>query len=181
MQQEDRARRAGRPRSIREWLSVAVTSALTDLRHTAVARLQVDSMLKAANKRIESGGVDKELEQWEEALATYHRLQPEQDRAVSIRETVVPDLIAAYEARQADHDQARIEAERATEQLGTLKSELRELLSLRTVAVTITRAYKDSIALARDVSDLEATLAATGSMRTAKDVEVELAKLASDM
>jgi hypothetical protein len=63
----------------------------------------------------------------------------------------------------------------------TLKSEHRELVSLKSVAITITRAHKDSVVLARDVSDLEATLAATGSMRTAKDVEVELAKISSDM
>ena len=73
---------------------------------------QVEVMLKAAVKRLESNEVPAELQQWEEALASYHRMQPEQDRAANIKETVIPDLISAYQAKEADHDQAKIEAEK---------------------------------------------------------------------
>lgn len=69
-------------------------------------------MLKAAVKRLESNQVPAELQQWEEALASYHRLQPEQDRATSIKDKVIPALIASYQAKEADYEQATAEAER---------------------------------------------------------------------
>jgi septation ring formation regulator EzrA len=71
-------------------------------------------MLKAAVKRLESNEVPAELAQWEEALASYHRLQPEVDRANNIKQNVIPDLEAAYDAKKGEHEQAKVEAERVS-------------------------------------------------------------------
>lgn len=67
------------------------------------------------------------------------------------------------------------------EKLQVLKKELKELISLRQHAVNISRLHSDCKDLRREISTVENSLAATGSKKTADDVQQELDELSAEL
>jgi DNA repair protein RAD50 len=61
------------------------------------------------------------------------------------------------------------------------KSEIKDLVFLKQVGASITRLHRESVAAAEDVARIEDDLSATGSTRTADDIQVELDKISSDL
>jgi DNA repair protein RAD50 len=69
----------------------------------------------------------------------------------------------------------------ADERLQALKKELKELLSLRQHAVNISRLHNECQDLRKEISNVENSLAATGSKKTADDVQQELDELSAEL
>ena len=69
----------------------------------------------------------------------------------------------------------------ADEKLQALKKELRDLVSLRQHAVNLSRLHNDCNNLRKEISDAESSLAATGSKKTADDVQQELDQLSAEL
>jgi DNA repair protein RAD50 len=65
--------------------------------------------------------------------------------------------------------------------LQALKKELKELLSLRQHAVNVSRLYNECQDLRKEISNVENSLAATGSTKTADDVQQELDELSAEL
>lgn len=69
----------------------------------------------------------------------------------------------------------------ADEKLQALKKELRDLVSLRQHAVNLSRLYNDCNNLRKEISNVENSLAATGTKKTADDVQQELDQLSAEL
>jgi DNA repair protein RAD50 len=69
----------------------------------------------------------------------------------------------------------------ADEKLQALKKELRDLVSLRQHAVNLSRLYNDCNGLRKEISNVENSLAATGTKKTADDVQQELDQLSAEL
>jgi DNA repair protein RAD50 len=67
----------------------------------------------------------------------------------------------------------------ANDKLQVLKRELKELLSLRQHAVNVSRLHSDCKDLRKEISNVEKSLAVTGSKKTADDVQQELDELSA--
>jgi DNA repair protein RAD50 len=67
----------------------------------------------------------------------------------------------------------------ANEKLQALKRELKELVSLRQHAVNVSRLHGDCKELRKEISNVENSLAVTGSKKTADDVQQELDELSA--
>lgn len=67
----------------------------------------------------------------------------------------------------------------ANDKLQVLKRELKELVSLRQHAVNVSRLHSDCKDLRKEISNVENSLAATGSKKTADDVQQELDDLSA--
>ena len=67
------------------------------------------------------------------------------------------------------------------EKLQALKKELRELVSLRQHAVNLSRLHNDCNGLRKDISNVENSLAVTGTKKTADDVQQELDQLSAEL
>jgi DNA repair protein RAD50 len=67
------------------------------------------------------------------------------------------------------------------ERLQALKKELKESVSLRQHAVNVSRLYSDCQDLRKEISNVENSLAATGSKKTADDVQQELDELSAEL
>ena len=69
----------------------------------------------------------------------------------------------------------------ATQHLNKLKSEIRDLESLKAVALEVERVLSEIREAKRDVQDLERQLQSTGSARTADDVQTEIKTIGERM
>jgi DNA repair protein RAD50 len=69
----------------------------------------------------------------------------------------------------------------ANEKLQGLKKELKELVSLRQHAINVSRLHSDCKGLRKEISSVESSLAATGSAKTADDVQQELDELSAEL
>jgi len=69
----------------------------------------------------------------------------------------------------------------SNEKLQALKKELKELTSLRQHAVNVSRLHNDCKDLRKEISNVEGSLAATGSKKTADDVQQELDALSTEL
>jgi DNA repair protein RAD50 len=67
----------------------------------------------------------------------------------------------------------------ANDKLQVLKRELKELVSLRQHAVNVSRLHSDCKDLRKEISNVENSLAVTGSKKTADDVQQELDELSA--
>lgn len=67
----------------------------------------------------------------------------------------------------------------ANDKLQVLKRELKELVSLRQHAVNVSRLHTDCKDLRKEISNVENSLAVTGSKKTADDVQQELDELSA--
>jgi len=67
----------------------------------------------------------------------------------------------------------------ANDKLQVLKRELKELLSLRQHAANVSRLHSDCNDLRKEISNVEKSLAVTGSKKTADDVQQELDELSA--
>ena len=65
------------------------------------------------------------------------------------------------------------------DKLQVLKRELKELVSLRQHAVNVSRLHSDSMDLRKEITNVENSLAITGSKKTADDVQQELDELSA--
>jgi hypothetical protein len=70
---------------------------------------------------------------------------------------------------------------KASENLTALKSDLREIESLKRVAVDVSRLNKEVLDLGRDISNLESELAVSGSTQTTEDVQAKMDELSNTM
>jgi DNA repair protein RAD50 len=68
----------------------------------------------------------------------------------------------------------------AQTRLDAAKTELKDVLFLKQVAVSITRLTRDSNTLTQDIAKLEQALQATGSTKTADDIQEALDALANE-
>ena len=67
------------------------------------------------------------------------------------------------------------------EKLQALKKELRDLVSLRQHAVNVSRLHNDCNDLRKEISNVEKSLAVTGTKKTADDVQQELDQLSAEL
>jgi DNA repair protein RAD50 len=65
------------------------------------------------------------------------------------------------------------------DKLQVLKRELKELVSLRQHAINVSRLHSDCKDLRKEISNVENSLAVTGSKKTADDVQQELDELSA--
>ncbi|KAN0125486.1 P-loop containing nucleoside triphosphate hydrolase protein [Lactarius tabidus] len=124
---------------------------------------------------------ENDLKDWEIVLEDYRRLMSDDSAIHRLKAMDIPSL------EEQIHDQDKLlpslvqNSEKADEKLQALKKELRDLVSLRQHAVNLSRLYNDCNGLRKEISNVENSLAATGTKKTADDVQQELDQLSAEL
>ncbi|KAG0697633.1 P-loop containing nucleoside triphosphate hydrolase protein [Suillus ampliporus] len=122
-----------------------------------------------------------DIQQWENELTKLHGLMPVFATKERIRTVELPALEKQIKALDADLPSNSEQAEQAAQRLTDLKKDIREVVSLKQSASTVSRNQSDTERLKSEIRNLEAELAATGSVKTGDDVQRELDVLSNEI
>ncbi|KAH9042066.1 hypothetical protein EDB85DRAFT_2071691 [Lactarius pseudohatsudake] len=125
--------------------------------------------------------IEGDLKEWEINLEHFQGLMPYDSAIRRFKAVEIPSL----EEQIRDQDKLlpplAEDSEKADVKLQALKKELRDLASLRQHAVNVSRLYSDCNDLQREISNVENSLAVTGTKKTADDVQQELDQLSAEL
>ncbi|KIK52043.1 hypothetical protein GYMLUDRAFT_372486 [Collybiopsis luxurians FD-317 M1] len=139
-----------------------------------------EEIRKAKNSK-DAKVLQEEVEGWKDELARLQALMPVQVKLNTLKLKEIPESeeeVAKIEAKASDYKE---EAEKASEKLATLKSELREIQAVREYGKTVARLQKEIERLTNEVKGLESELAASGSTKSTEDVQVEIEALSNEI
>ncbi|KAH9969662.1 P-loop containing nucleoside triphosphate hydrolase protein [Russula dissimulans] len=122
-----------------------------------------------------------DLRTWESALKDYRGLMSCESSVRRLKEVDISSLEKQIHDRDELLPSLAEAAEKANEKLQALKKELKELGSLRQHAINVARLHNDCKDLRKEISSVEDSLAATGSKKTADDVQQELDALIAEL
>ncbi|KAI0269907.1 hypothetical protein BC834DRAFT_819813 [Gloeopeniophorella convolvens] len=125
--------------------------------------------------------LEGDLQTWESALGDYQGLVSVEGSIKRLKEVDVSSLEEQIGEEDALLPTLTKAAEEASDRLQTLKKELKDLVALRQHASNVSRLHGDCKDLKREISTIENTLAATGSKKTADDVQQELDDLSAEL
>lgn len=120
-----------------------------------------------------------DVELWESALKSYRELMPCESSVHRLKDVDIPSLEEQIHAQDESLPSLTEIAENANDKLQVLKRELKELVALRQHAVNVSRLHGDCKDLRKEISNVEKSLAITGSKKTADDVQQELDELSA--
>ncbi|KAF9463040.1 hypothetical protein BDZ94DRAFT_1362864 [Collybia nuda] len=122
-----------------------------------------------------------EMEEWEAELERLQSLRPVQATRDRIRDTDLPALESQIKEQETSYPEISDEAEKALENLDGVKRQLKDIMILKDHAKTVARLQREVERAEQEVSNLEGDLLATGSTKTADNVQEELNDLSSDL
>ncbi|KAN0123479.1 P-loop containing nucleoside triphosphate hydrolase protein [Russula decolorans] len=122
---------------------------------------------------------ENDLEYWESLLEGYRGLMPCESSVHRLKDVDIPSLEKQIHAQDESLPSLTEAAEKANDKLQVLKRELKELVSLRQHATNVSRLHSDCKDLRKEISNVENSLAVTGSKKTADDVQQELDELSA--
>ncbi|KAH9986706.1 hypothetical protein BJV77DRAFT_52857 [Russula vinacea] len=122
---------------------------------------------------------ENDVKTWESELEGYRELMSCESSVHRLKEVDILSLEKQIHAQDELLPSLAEVAEKANDKLQILKKELKELVSLRQHAVNVSRLHSDCKDLRKEISSVENSLAATGSTKTADDVQLELDELSA--
>ncbi|KAH7885017.1 ALG6, ALG8 glycosyltransferase family-domain-containing protein [Phlebopus sp. FC_14] len=123
----------------------------------------------------------EDLKVWEEELERLQKCLPIQASRDRIKSAEIPTLEKQIKAVEAELPGASEKAEQAAQKLDEIKKDIRDVNSLKQQAATVSRNQSDIERLQREIANLEEELTATGSTKTADDVQTELEALSNEI
>ncbi|KAF8505241.1 hypothetical protein BU17DRAFT_57979 [Hysterangium stoloniferum] len=153
-------------------LCLACNRHLSDHEMIVYEKFLNDQIQKASKSSIE-GGID-ELEEWENELARLQELLPIDATRERLKNVEIPALETQKSDQEALIPDAAANTEKIAEELAAIRRQQKELGMLKQHAINVSQIQKDITVLQKDIASLERDLVATGSTRTADDVEQEI-------
>lgn len=152
-------------------------------------------MKKASPEAIASNKA--EMEEWEAEFERLQALRPVQATRDRIKGMDLPALEAQIKEQEASYPEISDEAEKVTnmlsftspslrqyqalEKLDSVKRQLKDISILKDHAKTVSRLQREAERAEQEVSNLESDLSATGSTKTADNVQEELNDLSTEL
>lgn len=125
--------------------------------------------------------LQEELEQWQGELDKLRAAQPSVEIAKALKEREIPALEQQIAAETTKLEQAQKDLEESKQKLQTAKLASRDLQTLKSAAVIISRTATDLKDLESDIQRLERDLQSTGSLKTVDDVQREVDQITSEI
>ncbi|KAF9013278.1 hypothetical protein BDQ17DRAFT_1386857 [Cyathus striatus] len=138
-----------------------------------------DQMKKASPDTIANN--NRELKEWEEELERLQNLRPVRVARDQIKLKELPALEKQVKEEESSYPKISQEAEEAIDKVDAIKHQLKDILTLKQHASTITRLQKEIERAKQDINSLGDDLSATGSMKTAEDLQIELEKIGEEI
>ncbi|CAK5284189.1 unnamed protein product [Mycena citricolor] len=119
----------------------------------------------------------EEQDQWEALLKQVQALQPLETTRDRLKTVEIPELESKIQELNAEIPGASSSSDSFSEKLDDLKRDLREVQRLKMQGANISRLQKDLKRATENVATSEQQLSATGSTKTADEVQTELDEL----
>lgn len=133
-------------------------------------------MLKKATSE-KLGEMEEDVQNWEAEVSRLQQLLPLQITMSRLRQTDIPALERQVKEVQVDQPGAAAEAEAALEKLDAARQAQKTLQILKQQASGIVRLIREKSTLEQEIHGLETSLRATGSTKTADDLQAELSQI----
>ncbi|KAH9080471.1 hypothetical protein EDB83DRAFT_2339604 [Lactarius deliciosus] len=140
----------------------------------------LDQKIKQTDPKKSRAAIEKDLNGWEPPLEHFRGLMPYDSAIRRFKAVDIPSLEEQIRDQDKLLPSLAEDSEKADVKLQALKKELRDLASLRQHAVNVSRLYNDCNELRREISNVENSLAVTGTKKTADDVQQELDQLSAE-
>ncbi|KAH8998513.1 hypothetical protein EDB92DRAFT_1835583 [Lactarius akahatsu] len=140
----------------------------------------LDQKIQQTDPEIRSE-IEGDLKKWETPLEHFRGLMPYDSAIRRFKAVDIPSLEEQIRDQDKLLPSLAEDAEKADVKLQALKKELRDLASLRQHAVNVSRLHNDCNELRREISNVENSLAVTGTKKTADDVQQELDQLSAEL
>ncbi|RDB18009.1 DNA repair protein rad50 [Hypsizygus marmoreus] len=138
-----------------------------------------EMMKKAAPEKVAANNA--EMREWEEELERLQNLRPVQASRDQIKLKDLPALEKEIKEQEDAYSGISHETEEAADNLDKVKRELKDVLILKDHVKTVVRLQREIAHSENEVQNLESDLVATGSTRTAGEVQVELETLSANL
>ncbi|CAL1713176.1 unnamed protein product [Somion occarium] len=125
--------------------------------------------------------VSNDVTEWEQQISILKDLTSVANSRDEIKTTTIPGFEAKFKAQEAKIPSLSETAEKALHQLNEVEQELKEITNLKQHASMVAKTQTEIDELKRSIASLESELSATGSTRTADDVQLELGRLSDEM
>ncbi|KAG6818307.1 hypothetical protein H0H93_006082, partial [Arthromyces matolae] len=145
---------------------------LNDEEFVVFEKYMQDMMKKASPKAIADNKV--ELDDWEAELERLQNMRPVEAARQQLKTKEIPALEKNIRELEESYPDTTQEAEEALDKLDAVKKELKEIVILKEHVKTISRLRGEVARATDDVANFEIELQASGSVKTADDVQREL-------
>ncbi|KAG6897072.1 hypothetical protein C0992_004313 [Termitomyces sp. T32_za158] len=152
---------------------------LTDAEFKVFAKQMEDMMKKASPDVIE--GNKNEMEEWESELKRLQDLRPVEAARHQLKTQEIPALEKEIKELEVSYPDLTREAEEAVDNLDAVKRELKEINVLKEHVKTITRLRGEVSRAKDDLVNYETELQASGSVKTADDVQRDLDDVTTEL
>lgn len=130
---------------------------------------------KATSEKLKE--MEEDVQNWEGEVSRLQQLLPLQITISRLRQTDIPALDKQSKDLQIDQPGAVAEAEAVLERLDAARQVQKSLQTLKQQASGIVRLTREKDTLENEIQNLESSLRATGSTKTADDLQAELSQI----
>jgi len=130
---------------------------------------------KATSEKLEE--MEEDVRNWEGEVSRLQQLLPLQITISRLRQTDIPALEKQGKEVQIGQPDAAAEAEAALEKLDAARQAHKSLQMLRQQVSGIVRLTREKNTVENETLSLESSLRATGSTKTADDLQAELSQI----
>ncbi|TCD70142.1 DNA repair protein rad50 [Steccherinum ochraceum] len=140
----------------------------------------ISEKLKKVSSKARTESED-EVDEWHRWVTQSQKLAADEKERIELVDTVIPGLEKKLEGERARLSDLRTVADKAISKVDESRGKLKDLTKLKQEASMITRIREEIENLKRDVTSLEGDLAASGSTKTADEVQEQLEKVSSEL
>lgn len=121
---------------------------------------------------------EDEMKEWEEELAKLQELAPVEASKNRLKNTEIPDIESQIKDLESKIPDLSEKVDRASSLLREAKKDIKDISIMKQHASQVSRNQRDIERLKQEISEIETNLSATGSTKTADDVQLELDTIA---
>ncbi|KAF8836218.1 hypothetical protein BDN67DRAFT_974411 [Paxillus ammoniavirescens] len=122
-----------------------------------------------------------QLKEWKEELDRLEAFLPFQASRDRIKGNEIPTLEHQIKSAETEIPSASEQSEQAAQKVNDIKKDVRDITALKQHAATVSRNQTEIERLQTEIANLEEELSATGSAKTADDVQTELDALSNEI
>ncbi|KAF9783547.1 AAA domain-containing protein [Thelephora terrestris] len=138
-----------------------------------------EQMKRTSPERIKQE--QEELKEWQMELTDVQKLLPVEAARNKLVAREIPELEQSIKEKQKEIPLLTDAANNALAKLNDVKRELKDLASMKNHSANVSKATKDIERISQEVKNLETDLEATGSSRTADDVQNQLNEVTANL
>jgi len=132
-------------------------------------------MRKATSEKLKE--MEEDVSNWEAEVSRLQQLLPLQITISRLQQTDIPALEKQVKEVEINRPSAATEAEAVLERLDAARQAQKSLQTLKQQASGIVRLIREKNTLEQEIQGLESSLRATGSTKTADDLQAELSQI----